>query len=295
MEEAVQFVSNQKKHYGILHIPDKVENPSVVVVLLTGGPQVRTGAHRIYVQLSRFLSENNWASFRFDFEGMGDSEGEFVGFQHAGPSISAAISFLSKRFKEKPDFIIWSLCDGATASALYAARHKDDIIGQILCNPLAITEEGLARSTMKHYYGKRIFTKDFLRKVFSLELDLRDSAKSLWAVFKGIQIFNNNDKSVSEMGSNLSDKVITSLHIFSGPIRIVLSNEDIVASNFQDEIRRNRSLKNDYKRNKIINYLIDGADHTFVDPLAKRQMFEITLQAVNEMASKDRNKDFCAS
>jgi uncharacterized protein len=261
-----------------------VVDPSVVVVIITGGPQVRIGAHRLYVQLSRFLCDHNWPSFRFDYEGMGDSEGDFIGFQYAEPSIAAAISFLKNRFKNKLNFIIWSLCDGATAAALYAATHQDSIIGQILCNPLTITDHGLARSTIRHYYMKRFVNKEFLHKLCNLKLDFENSVKSLWEVLKDTQIIKNKKSEFAD-DQKLSDMVFDSLRIFSKPIRIVLSSDDIVASNFRDELKKFNSLNNDYKSKKIINYLISGADHTFVEPKAKKEMFLITLNALNEILS----------
>jgi len=291
MEETVQFSVNQKMLYGILHVQEEVADPSIIVILITGGPQVRIGAHRMYVQLSRFLCEHNWASFRFDYEGMGDSEGDFIGFQYAGPSISAAVHFLKKRFKSKPNFVIWSLCDGATATALYAATHQDAIIGQILCNPLTMTDGTLAHSVIRYYYIKRFFSRAFLIHFLKLELNLLNSAKSLWKIIKATHILKNN-KSVSANKQKLPDMVIDSLNIFSKPIRIVLSKDDIVASNFQDELKKNKSLKKDYLSNKIVNYFINGADHTFVEPKAKKEMFSITLKALNEIASLKSAKTF---
>ena len=296
MEEPVQFIYNHKRLYGILHIPDIMVNPSVVVIIITGGPQVRTGAHRLYVQLGRFLCEHNWPSLRFDYEGMGDSEGDFVGFQYAEPSIAVAIAFLQNKFKRKLNFIFWSLCDGATVAALYAATHPECISGMILCNPLVITEEGLARSTIRHYYSKRLFNKEFLRKLVCFELDLKNTVKSLWEYFKDAQ-FLINVKSDCERSvkPKLPDMVIDSLGTFKKPIRIILSTDDIVASNFQDELKRNKKLKKDYKTNRIINHIIKGADHTFVDPGAKEELFAITLKTVNEIDSLNSGKAFCST
>ena len=291
MEEAVQFSHNQKLLYGILHVPDQRIDPSTIVILITGGPQVRIGAHRIYLELSRFLCEHNYSSFRFDYEGMGDSEGDYIGFQYAGSSIAAAMRFLRKKFKGRLNFIIWSLCDGATAAALYAANHQDYIIGQILCNPLVMTDDGLAISTIRYYYIKKIFSKNFLRKLRKRQLNLKNSVKSLWGIIKDAQRLNK-DPSESAKNQKLPDIVIDSLHIFPKPIRIILSNGDIVASNFRDELKKNNLLKNDYKSNKIINYFINGADHTFVKPMAKKEMFAITLKAVNEIASLESGKFF---
>jgi len=296
MEETVQFTCNHKRLYGVLHLPDAIVAPSAVVIIVTGGPQVRTGAHRLYVQLSRFLSQHHWPSFRFDYEGMGDSEGDFVGFQYAEPSITAAMTFLQKKFNRKLNFIFWSLCDGATVSALYGARYPEHISGMILCNPLVITDEGLARSTIKHYYRKRIFDKEFLRKLVRFKLNLMDTITSLWASFKDAQFLKKEKQAgVDPIVPQLPDLVFDSLHLFAKPVRIILSTDDIVASNFQDELKKNKVLVNDYKRNKISNHIINGADHTFADPLAKKELFAITLKALNVIGSPNSEKVHCST
>jgi exosortase A-associated hydrolase 1 len=283
MEQPVKFKCNNKWLYGILHIPEENSNPSYVVLLITGGPQVRTGAHRLYVQLSRFLCEHNWSSMRFDYEGMGDSEGDFVGFRHAEASITSAIDFLHDRFANKPSIILWSLCDGATASILYGAKHPEYITRMILCNPLVITQDGLARSTIKHYYIKKIFSKEFYRNIFQFNINIFESFLSLIKVFE-YAYFKKRPKCNHIKEDNLPQLVIESLNSFSKPIRIILSTNDIVASNFQDELKQNyKYLKKEFKTNKLVNYFIPNADHTFVDPELKLDLFRITLKVLDEV------------
>jgi exosortase A-associated hydrolase 1 len=296
MEVPVQFICNNKRLYGILHVPDVIVDSATVVIIVTGGPQVRTGAHRLYVQLSRFLCEHNWLSLRFDYEGMGDSEGDFVGFQYAEPSIAAAMNFLQNKFKSKLNFIIWSLCDGATATALYAAMYPKYISGLILCNPLVITEQGLARSTILHYYSKRLFNKEFLQKLARFELDLKSTIKSLCGYLKNAHFFKNIKSNCPDsVEKKLPNMVIDSLGVFEKPIRIILSTDDIVADNFQDELNKNKAIHKECKTNKIISYIIKGADHTFVDPLAKEELFAITLEAVNEIGSSSPGGAICST
>lgn len=286
MEEPVQFFCNNKRLYGILHVPDSVVIPATIMIVLTGGPQVRIGGHRLYVQLSRFLCEHNIATFRFDYEGLGDSEGDFVGFQHAGPSLGAAIHFLHNKFKNEVNIIIWSLCDGAAAAALYAATNQEHISGLVLCNPFVITEQGVARSNIKHYYSRRFFDKEFLYNLICFKLNFKRTINSLLQNIRDAQFFTMNKSGVTTYNKNFSpDLVIDSLQKLKKPIRIILSTDDIVAANFQDELKKNKAIKNDYKKNKIINYFIKGADHTFVDPSAKEKLFSLTLQALNEIES----------
>ena len=285
MEVPVEFTCNHKRLYGILHVPDIIDEPSTIIIIITGGPQVRTGAHRLYVQLSRFLCEHNWPSLRFDYEGLGDSEGDFVGFQYAESSIAAAMNFLQNKFKSKLNFIIWSLCDGATAIALYAVMYPKYISGLILCNPLVITEQGLARSIISHYYGNRFFNKEFLLKLVRFELDLKSTIKSLYGYLKNAKFFKNVKSGCPDSVEKLPDMVINSLSIFGKPIRIILSPDDIVANNFQDELNKNKAIHKEYKTNMIISHIIKGADHTFVGSEAKEKMFTITLKAISEIES----------
>ncbi|VAW34700.1 hypothetical protein MNBD_DELTA04-1628 [hydrothermal vent metagenome] len=286
MEEPVQFICNNKRLYGILHIPDSVVTPATIMIILTGGPQVRTGGHRLYVHLSRFLCEHNVSTFRFDYEGSGDSEGDFVGFQHAGPSLAAAIHFLHNRFKNELNVIIWSLCDGAAAAALYAATNQEYIRGLILCNPFVITEQGVARSNIKHYYSKRFFDKEFLCNLICFRLNFKRTIKSLLQNIIDAQFFTINKTIVTTSNKKFSPALVfDSLQKIKKPIRVILSTDDIVAANFQDELKKNKAIKNDYKKNKIINSFIKGAGHTFVDPSAKEKLFSLTLQSVNEIES----------
>ncbi len=287
MEEAVQFLCGHHRLYGIVHMPPGIKCSHFIVIIVTGGPQIRAGAHRLYVQLSRFLSGHGIPTMRFDYEGMGDSEGRFVGFSGAGPSIAAAVSFLQKRYSPDMKIVFWSLCDGATATALYCAAHSHDISGMILCNPLILTDEGLARSTFRHYYWNRLFDKDFLGKLLRFQLDFRDSFSSLWAYLKSANFISKQKHEDREGGalSNLPRKVFRSLHKFPGPVRIILSTNDIVASNFLDELKKHKELKQDYKTGKVSNFMVQGADHTFVDPDARDKMFSLTLQLLDQMVS----------
>ena len=284
MEEAVQFTCNHKRLYGVLHLPPGMTQPSVFVIVVTGGPQVRSGPHRLYVHLSRFLSDHGLPSLRFDYEGMGDSEGDFVGFQHAGPSIAAAMEFLQERFSSDLDFVFWSLCDGATATALYCATCPERVKGMVLCNPLILTDEGLARSTIRHYYCHRLLDREFWRKLMRFDLDFGKSIRSIWAYIKDAQFFPTTASPVPEP-RKLPEIIFDKMHRFPVAIRVILSTDDIVASNFLDELNKNRILEQDYQTGRIMNITINGADHTFIHPDAREKMFAITLQSLNEMVS----------
>ena len=59
---------------------------SVGVVIVVGGAQYRVGSHRQFVGLARHLAAHGHPVLRFDFPGMGDSPGDWVGFESTAPT-----------------------------------------------------------------------------------------------------------------------------------------------------------------------------------------------------------------
>ena len=80
-EEAVTFPCEGQALVGVLAKPESPQDIGVVVIV--GGPQYRAGSHRQFVLLSRALAVAGFAVLRFDYRGMGDSEGEQRDFESA--------------------------------------------------------------------------------------------------------------------------------------------------------------------------------------------------------------------
>lgn len=74
--ESVVLLNEGKKMFGILHRPSG-SGPFPCVLICHGLAGNKIGRYRLYVHLSERLSALGIASFRVDFRGSGDSEGEF--------------------------------------------------------------------------------------------------------------------------------------------------------------------------------------------------------------------------
>jgi dipeptidyl aminopeptidase/acylaminoacyl peptidase len=74
--EPIILSNNGQKIFGVLHLPKAVSNPPCILICHGLGGH-KTGRYRIYVDLAEALIKRGIASFRFDFRGSGDSEGEF--------------------------------------------------------------------------------------------------------------------------------------------------------------------------------------------------------------------------
>lgn len=61
--------------FGILHRPDDAAAKETAIVLLSPGVKMRVAPHRMYNKMAQAYVEMGYPVFRFDFAGLGDSEG----------------------------------------------------------------------------------------------------------------------------------------------------------------------------------------------------------------------------
>ena len=286
MEKTIQFSANNKSLFGILHLPDSREIHRAVLMVI-GGPQTRIASHRMYVQLARFLCDYGLAVFRFDYEGMGDSHGDFVGFEYAGESIRAAIDVLYREIPSLKDLILWSLCDGASASIFYAPADRERITAMILANPYVHTEEGEAQAILKHYYIRRLFEKSFWQKVFSLQFSVKEFISS----FSGLisrTVRGKKERIAGQANQNesLPNRVLHSIFMVKKPIAFLISTNDLTGLEFRDLLQNRPESKKMLAGGQLCFRYIKDADHTFSSSRSKELAFKETLSAISQFGTK---------
>ncbi len=102
------------------------------VLIVSGGNELRIGAHRGMASLAQRLAAAGVPVFRFDRRGIGDSSGSNGGYLTSGPDLAAAVA--SFRAEAGTTRVLgFGNCDAATALALHGAEAGVD--GIILANP----------------------------------------------------------------------------------------------------------------------------------------------------------------
>jgi exosortase A-associated hydrolase 1 len=253
-QRALRFACNGSGLLGIIDIPERPLPRGVLVI--TGGPQYRVGSHRQFTLLARMMAQRGIPVMRFDRRGMGDSEGEPRSFDQIEDDIRAAMKEFFSQMPDMKEVVIWGLCDAATAAAFYVGVDKR-VRGLVLLNPWVRTPEGAARAMLRHYYLARLGEVAFWKKVASGELDFAASAATLR---------QNMRLAASERGSQLPQRVISSLAEFDGHVMVVLSGDDLSAVEFARLMARHNV------RAKRVD--IDGANHTFSSQKWRTQVAE---------------------
>lgn len=248
------FPCGEDQLIGILHRPARPRRTALVIVV--GGPQYRVGSHRQFILLARHLADRGFPVLRFDCRGMGDSSGEFPGFEHVSDDISAACSALHRQLPQTERIALWGLCDAASAALLYTETGVD-VAGMALVNPWVRSETTLAQTYLKHYYLQRLLSRDFWQKLFSggmrIGRVLGDLAGNLRAGSSASRAADQKHY-VTRMREGLAR--------FKGDILILLSGNDLTAAEFTD-LAGTADWKPLLQRPGITTCRVEDASHTF--------------------------------
>lgn len=282
-QRATTFGCRGAQLFSILTVPEKPHSRGVVVVV--GGPQYRIGSHRQFYLLASHLAAAGIPVMRFDYRGMGDSEGEMRSFEDVGEDIREAVGHFCDELPQIREVVLLGLCDGAAASAIHA-RADARVTGLILLNPWVRTDAGQARAYLKHYYLGRLFERSFWRKVIEGKVDCRATIRSLlqqWRVAGSRQRVPNRPVPVPPVGvvekaampqlKELPQRVFDGLAQFNGQVLVALSGHDLTAREFEDLAGSSRAWKRLMAQPRIARIALPDADHTFSDSVIRGHLF----------------------
>ena len=279
-EEAILFACAGETLAGILANP---ENPAQTgVVVIVGGPQYRVGSHRQFVLLSRALAAAGYAVLRFDYRGMGDSEGPQRDFQAVSLDTAAAIDTLQSRVTSVKHVVLWGLCDGASAALLYCQEtHDPRVSGLCLLNPWVRSEASLARTQVKHYYTQRLMQKEFWIKLVSGKVAasaINGLAGNITALFSGRASRGGNQDNPS-----FQQRMAKAWHKFDGHILLILSGDDYTAKEFLDHSRTDAAWSAALECQGVTRHDLPSSDHTFSTLASRIHVEDLTARWLGKL------------
>jgi exosortase A-associated hydrolase 1 len=260
---------------GILH--HGAADARCAVLVVVGGPQYRVGSHRQFVLLARRLAAAGIPTLRFDTRGMGDSDGETRTFEDIQDDIAAAVERLFGEVPGLQQVVLWGLCDAATAAACYAP-HDPRVAGLVLLNPWVHTAAGEAHAYLRHYYPRRLVSRDFWSKLLSGKVDLR-------AALRGLRRFQGAaraplpapDRPAAGAAAPLPDRMLRSLSRFNGRILLILSGNDLIAREFAGLLTTEHAWSSWCAAPAVERRDLPDADHTFASDRWRGQVEQWTL------------------
>jgi exosortase A-associated hydrolase 1 len=103
------------------------------VLIVSGGNELRIGAHRGMAELAARLAAAGVPVLRYDRRGIGDSSGENGGFEDAADDLAAAVAAFQGESPQITRVVAFGNCDAATTLALFGSAAGVDAIA--LSNP----------------------------------------------------------------------------------------------------------------------------------------------------------------
>jgi exosortase A-associated hydrolase 1 len=270
-ERGISFACEGCWLYGVLSLPP----PSAPaarrgVVLVVGGPQYRVGSHRQFTLLARELAQQGVPVLRFDYRGMGDSEGEIRDFLNVDADLRAAIDAFAAELPAVREVVLWGLCDAASAAMLYAPQDAR-VAGLVLLNPWARTEEGVARAYLKHYYLSRLMQPGLWQKIARGQFDHKAAARS----FLGLCAHALRRRPPPQAGSapessttrqpSLPERMLAGFSRFQGHTLVIISGADLTGREFSD-MAAAPAWRKLMRSKRVIRQTLPQADHTFSRP-----------------------------
>lgn len=274
-EQVLSFTCAGEQLLGVLSPAAEAADTGVLIIV--GGPQYRAGSHRQFVQLARAVAAAGFPALRFDYRGMGDSQGTLHDFEAVSADIGVAISALLAAQPTVRRVVLWGLCDGASAALLYLHDQADPrVAGLVLLNPWVRSEASLAKTHVKHYYLQRLKEPAFWRKLASGRVAfgaLSGLLGNLRAAF-GDASHNSDPAAVA----GYQERMAKAWAAFQGPTLLLLSESDHTAREFIEYTASSTPWQAALKQRPPTRVSLRGADHTCSTAATKRAMEATTTQ-----------------
>jgi exosortase A-associated hydrolase 1 len=267
-ERALRFPCHDSWLYGILSLPEKSCSRGVLIVV--GGPQYRVGSHRQFTLLARHLAAHGVPAMRFDYRGMGDSEGAAQTFENVEDDLHVAVDRFFREVPSLMELVIWGLCDAASAAIFYASQDRR-VSGLILLNPWVRTEQGSAKAYLKHYYLARLFSPELWRKIRDGGFDYAAAARSVLRLAgdafverkKAEPLIQEEAFASPRNLAPLPERMYGGLSRFKGRTLLIMSGNDLTAKEFSDMVKGSRRWRRLLASPRTQRLDLPEANHTF--------------------------------
>lgn len=294
--------------FGMLHVPSPApESQKPAILLLSPGIKSRIGPHRLYVKMAARFIEMGFTVLRFDFYGLGDSEGEltesvmanFYGSIEKGRYVEDTLMAMDWMERELGirRFILSGLCGGAITGLIAASRDPrvDSLIGLGIPVTLASTEtesydnvsEGQLNRLRGKYIRKIIDPKAWVR-LLTLKTDFRLLFKALSRPIDNIlrsgkpngdedQTFSGKDPEgeVRSGGGNfnrLFPMAFFSMVSTNRRLLLIFSEKDRLYWEFDEKFHRPYRSRIETYRNFVQLHVTKDANHIFSSPESQEEM-----------------------
>ncbi len=218
------------------------------VLIVSGGNEIRFGAHRGMAKLSAVIAAAGYPVLRFDRRGIGDSEGDNGGFESSAADIAAALFAFKRECPAVSRVIAFGNCDAASALLL----HRPAVDALILANPWVFepADDLPPPAAIRARYAEKLRDPTALRRLLT-------GAVSFRKLFAGIASIAKPTSA-----SSLAERVAAGMAATTAPISILLATGDATAIAFSDQWEK-PTFAAQRRRHDVTVKRIESSSHSF--------------------------------
>jgi exosortase A-associated hydrolase 1 len=235
------------------------------VLIVSGGNEIRSGAHGGMARLGADLAAAGVPTFRYDRRGVGDSDGINAGFEGSADDLAAALAAFKAACPTLSRIIAFGNCDAATALILHRPAGLD---GMLLSNIWIVESSDDAMpppAAIKAHYLARLKDPKAWRALFSGAINLRKLVHGLLKVSKG------------SAPSGLAARVAQAFDAGLPPIQILLCVRDGTAIAFADAWKQEMFAA---ARARTPVTQLDSASHSFASDADHQALLDALLEMI---------------
>lgn len=237
------------------------------LLIVSGGNEIRMGAHRGMAILAAEIATQGNPVFRFDRRGIGDSEGVNAEFTGSGPDIAAALDAFRAACPSIERVVAFGNCDAASALLMH---RPAGLSGLVLANIWVIerTDDMPPPAAIKARYVERLKDPKAWIALVSGGINLRKLAGGLLRVARPAP------------ASSLPAQVAEGMAAFAGPISIILAKGDATAIAFAAEWQK-PIFEPARNRGDVTLLELDSPSHSFASDADHVVLVETLLGALS--------------
>ncbi|MCW4460301.1 hydrolase 1, exosortase A system-associated [Sphingomonas sp. BT-65] len=240
---------------------------STGLLIVSGGNEIRIGAHRGMAELAASVAAAGHPAFRYDRRGIGDSTGENNGFESTAEDIREAVAAFRHEAPHLTRIVAFGNCDAASALILFQTNTGIDAL--VLTNPWtieAIDDLPPAAAIRSRYVEKLKNPRELLR-LFTGGVNIRKLVSGLLKA----------SAKQSQPPASLPARLAAGLDASETPVTILLAKADNTALAFADHWQGDAFTKARARRTLDI---CDTDSHSFARPQDKAWLTQRVLAAL---------------
>jgi exosortase A-associated hydrolase 1 len=246
---------------------------STGLLIVSGGNEIRSGAHAGQAAMALYLAAKGYPVFRYDRRGIGDSEGINGGFESSADDLAAAVQAFRAEAPHITRLVAFGNCDAATALLFFHDKLAVDAL--VVANPWVIeaAASGLPNSppaaAIRARYCSRLKNPRSLIDLLTGKINIKKLAGGIVSATR------------PEQASNLAKQIASTLTVSPVPTKIVIARGDTTALAFM-AAWHSTMFGQVRARANITLHQCDTASHSFADAAAKTWLLAQVESALSD-------------